>query len=111
MMVIDKYAGPSYLTTDDGREVVPILPVERDFFLRTSVCTRKQFPLMVSYGVTVHKSQSITVDKTVTDLSERDFQMGLSYVTVSRVKTLDGFMIETPFERASLHNEKLPDGK
>ncbi|KAM4061719.1 PIF1-like helicase [Hirsutella rhossiliensis] len=56
-------------------------------------------------------SQSITVDKMVTDLSERYFQTGLSYVAVSRVKTLEGLMIDTPFERASLHYEKLPDGK
>ncbi|KAG4278680.1 hypothetical protein FPRO04_13824, partial [Fusarium proliferatum] len=111
MMVMDKYTGPSYLTTDDGREVVPILPVKRDFFLGTSACTRKQFPLMASYAITVHKSQSITVDKMVTDLSERDFQTGLSYVAVSRVKMLDGLMIDAPFERASLHYEKLPDGK
>ncbi|KAJ3453143.1 hypothetical protein MRS44_018798 [Fusarium solani] len=111
MMVMDKYTGPSYLTTEDGREVVPILPVKRDFFLGTSACTRKQFPLMASYAITVHKSQSITVDKMVTDLSERDFQTGLSYVAVSRVKMLDGLMIDAPFERASLHYEKLPDGK
>ncbi|KAH7460893.1 hypothetical protein FOMA001_g19400 [Fusarium oxysporum f. sp. matthiolae] len=111
MMVIDKYTGPSYLTTDDRREVVPILPVKRDFFLGTSACTRKQFPLTVSYAITVHKSQSITADKMVTDLSERDFQTGLSYVAVSRVKMLEGLMIDAPFERASLHYDKLPDGK
>ncbi|KJZ74108.1 hypothetical protein HIM_06354 [Hirsutella minnesotensis 3608] len=111
MMVMDKYTGPSYLTTDDGRKVVPILPVKPDFFLGTSACTRTQFPLMASYAITVHKSQSITVDKMVTDLSERDFQTGLSYVAVSRVKMLDGLMIDTPFERASLYYEKLPDGK
>ncbi|KAI8396357.1 hypothetical protein FOFC_20904 [Fusarium oxysporum] len=69
-----------------------------DFFLGTSACTRKQFPLMASYAITVHKSQSITVDKMVTDLSERDFQTGLSYVAVSRVKMLDGLMIDAPFE-------------
>ncbi|PWI64382.1 hypothetical protein PCL_10520 [Purpureocillium lilacinum] len=111
MMVMDKYTGPSYLTTDDGREVVPILAVKRDFFFGASACTRTQFPLMPSYAITVHKSQSITVDKMVTDLSERDFQTGLSSVAVSRVKTLDGLMVDTPFERASLHYEKLPDGK
>ncbi|OAQ57750.1 ATP-dependent DNA helicase PIF1 [Purpureocillium lilacinum] len=111
MMVMDKNTGPSYLTTDDAREVVPILPVKRDFFLGTSARTRTQFPLMASYAITVHKSQSITVDKMVTDLSELDFQTGLSYVAVSRVKTLEGLMIDTPFERASLHYEKLPDGK
>ncbi|KAG7410080.1 ATP-dependent DNA helicase PIF1 [Fusarium oxysporum f. sp. raphani] len=95
---------------DPPREVVPILPVKRDFFLGTSACTRKQFPLTVSYAITVHKSQSITVDKMVTDLSERDFQTGLSYVAVSRVKMLEGLMIDAPFERASLHYDKLPDG-
>ncbi|KAJ3505418.1 hypothetical protein NM208_g16195 [Fusarium decemcellulare] len=83
MMVMDKYTGPPYLTTGDG----------------------------LSYAITVHKSQSITVDKIVTDLSERDFQTGLSYVAVSRVKMLEGLMIDAPFERASLCYEKLPDGK
>lgn len=110
-MVMDKYTRPSYLTTDDGREVAPILQVERDFFLGTSACTRKQSPLIASYAIIVHKSQSITVDKMVADLSERDFQTGLSYVAVSRAKMLDGLMVDTPFERASLHYEKLPDGK
>ncbi|RSL77364.1 hypothetical protein CEP52_017723 [Fusarium oligoseptatum] len=50
----------------------------------------KQFPLTVSYAITVHKSRSITVDKMVPDLSDRDFQTGLSYVVVSRVKMLEG---------------------
>ncbi|KAI8408238.1 hypothetical protein FOFC_11176 [Fusarium oxysporum] len=57
MMVMDKYTGPSYLTTDDGREVVPILPVKRDFFLGTSACTRKQFP---TYGIICHYGSQVT---------------------------------------------------
>ena len=76
MMVMDKFTGPPYLTTDVGREVVPILPVRQDFFLG-HLRVHEQFPLTVSYAITVHKSQSITVDKMVTDLSERDFQTGL----------------------------------
>lgn len=111
LMAMDKYTGPSYRATDDGHVVVPILPVKRDFFLGTSACTREQFPLMASYAITVHKSQSITLDKMVTDLSERDFQTGFSYVAMSRVKMLDGLMIDAPFERASLYHEKLPDSK
>jgi ATP-dependent exoDNAse (exonuclease V) alpha subunit len=110
MMVMDKYTGPSYLTTDNRREVIPILPVKRDFFLRTSAYTRKQFPLIASYAITVYKSQSISVDKMVTDLSKRDFPIGLSYIAVSRVKILDRLIIDTLFKRASLHYEKLPDG-
>ncbi|KAM4061451.1 PIF1-like helicase [Hirsutella rhossiliensis] len=34
------------------------------------------FPLVVCYAITVHKSQSITEDRIVTDLSCRDFQTG-----------------------------------
>ena len=90
MMQLDKYSGPAFLTTPEGGAVVPILPVERDFILGAKTCTRTQFPLIVSYTITVHKLQSITEDLIVTDLSRRDFQNGLSYAAVSRVKSLQG---------------------
>ncbi|KAM4067788.1 PIF1-like helicase [Hirsutella rhossiliensis] len=66
----------------------------RDFLVGATLCTRTQFPLIVCYAITVHKSQSITEDMIVTDLSCRDFQTGLSYVAVSRVKTLQGLMLD-----------------
>ncbi|OAQ57786.1 ATP-dependent DNA helicase PIF1 [Pochonia chlamydosporia 170] len=109
-MEFDKYSGPVFLTTVDGRKIVPILPVERDFLIGTTPCTRTQFPLIVCYAITVHKSQSITEDVIVTDLSCRDFQTGLSYVAVSRVKTLQGLMLDGPFDRNHLFHESPPDG-
>ncbi|KID81004.1 ATP-dependent DNA helicase PIF1 [Metarhizium guizhouense ARSEF 977] len=105
MMEFDKYSGPVFLTTADGRKIVPILPVERDFLIGATRCTRTQFPLIVCYAITVHKSQSITEDVIVTDLSCRDFQTGLSYVAVSRVKTLQGLMLDAPFDRSHLFYE------
>ena len=84
MMEFDKYSGPVFLTTADGRNIVPILPVERDFLIGATLCARTQFPLIVCYAITMHKSQSITEDMIVTDLSCRDFQAGLSYVAISR---------------------------
>ncbi|KAF5139513.1 ATP-dependent DNA helicase PIF1 [Metarhizium anisopliae] len=110
MMEFDKYNGPVFLTTADGRKIVPILPVERDFLIGSTLCTRTQFPLIVCYAITVHKSQSITEDVIVTDLSCRDFQTGLSYVAVSRVKTLEGLMLDAPFDRSHLFYESPPDG-
>ncbi|KAM4056512.1 PIF1-like helicase [Hirsutella rhossiliensis] len=92
------------------RNIVPILTVDRDFLVGATLCTRTQFPLVVCYAITVHKSQSITEDRIVTDLSCRDFQTGLSYVAVSRVKTLQGLMLDAPFDRNHLTYTSPPEG-
>ncbi|KAF6527929.1 hypothetical protein HZS61_008231 [Fusarium oxysporum f. sp. conglutinans] len=110
MMEFDKYNGPVFLTTPDGKKIVPILSVERDFLIGATFCARTQFPLIVCYAITVHKSQSITEDMIVTDLSCQDFQTGLSYVAVSRVETLEGLMLEAPFDRNHLVYGSPPDG-
>ncbi|KJZ69520.1 hypothetical protein HIM_11097 [Hirsutella minnesotensis 3608] len=109
-MAFDKYTGPVFLTTADGRKIVLILPVDRDFLVGATLCTRTQFPLIVCYAITVHKSQSITEGMIVTDLSCRDFQTGLSYVAVSRVKTLQGLMLDAPFDRNHLTYASPPEG-
>ncbi len=40
----------------------------------------------------------MTVNKAVLNITERDFAPGLSYVAVSRVKTLDGVLFEKAFD-------------
>ena len=100
MVAFDSYTGPAFASAD-GRElrdgarlVVPILRVRQDFTVGTNVCYREQFPLLVCYAITVHKSQGVTLDKAVCDISAPEFASGLSYVAVSRVRTLDGLMFE-----------------
>jgi hypothetical protein len=56
MMGFDKYSEPVFLTTPDGRKIVPILPVHRDFLTGATLCTRTHFPLIVCYAINVHKS-------------------------------------------------------
>ncbi|KAJ5970827.1 uncharacterized protein N7479_000745 [Penicillium vulpinum] len=57
-----------------------------------------QFPLAVAYTVTVHKSQGTSVTEAVLDLSRQDFSAGLSYVAISRIRSIEGLLFETPFD-------------
>jgi ATP-dependent exoDNAse (exonuclease V) alpha subunit len=52
----------------------------------------------VAYAITIHKSQGITVEKAMLNLVEKDFALGLSYVGVSWVKSLNGLMLEESFD-------------
>jgi ATP-dependent DNA helicase PIF1 len=54
--------------------------------------------LRLAYAITVHKSQGLTLSKAVLNLNQREHCLGLSYVAVSRVKTLDGVLFEVPFD-------------
>ncbi|KAJ5783506.1 uncharacterized protein N7518_009183 [Penicillium psychrosexuale] len=76
---------------------VPIVRSTREFFLGTIQCTRTQFPVMLAYAITVHKSQGISVDRAVLNISERLHSSGLHYVAVSRVRTLRGILFEESF--------------
>jgi ATP-dependent exoDNAse (exonuclease V) alpha subunit len=98
LVKFDKYTGPAFFLQPELSNVVPIFQVTRDFLYGNVACTRKQFALIVAYSITVHKSQGMTLDKAVLDISQRDFAAGLSYVAVSRVKRLDGLMFDVAFD-------------
>ncbi|KAH7113541.1 hypothetical protein EDB81DRAFT_608624, partial [Dactylonectria macrodidyma] len=106
----NKYIRLVFLTTPGGRKIVPILLIERGFLIGATLCTLTQFPLIICYAITVYKPQSITEDMIVSDLSCRDIQTGLSYVAISRVKTLEGLMFDAPFDRNHLIYGSFLDG-
>lgn len=57
------------------------------------VAERMQYPLKLAYGITIHKSQGMTLDRLVVDCA-RIFERGQSYVAMSRVKTLEGLYLK-----------------
>ena len=112
MVGFDDYDGPGFLDENreelrdsNDRKVIPILRVNQEFMLGSTQCSRAQFPLTISYAVTVHKAQGITLKRVVTKISAREFASGPSYVACSRVASLKGLMSEEPFDRNSVCKE------
>jgi len=89
----DKYTGPSFL---DKPKCVPIIPVTAVAELQYSGIERQQLPLKLSWAITIHKAQGLTLDKVYLDIGLKEYFDGLTYVALSRVKELEN-MILRPF--------------
>ena len=65
--------------------------------------------LMSAWGITIHKSQGLTLEKAVVELGSKDFSAGLTFVAISQVKTLKGLAFCTHFDHAWLKKPKETD--
>lgn len=69
--------------------------------------TFTQFPVRLGYAITGHKSQGMTLDSAIVDLSGRFNADGLVYVVISRVRSLSNLKLTGPLrERDICTSEK-----
>ncbi|KAK3920914.1 hypothetical protein KUF71_010151 [Frankliniella fusca] len=88
---LDVYDVPSV----DG--LVPIIPVTKSWKDKSGQsCTRTQFPLTLCFACCIHKSQSLSLRKAYVNIGEKEMSTGISYVGISRVRSLEGLLLE-PF--------------
>jgi ATP-dependent DNA helicase PIF1 len=64
--------------------------------------SRTQLPLTMAWGITIHKSQGLTLDHAVIELGHTDFSAGLTFVAVSRVKSLNALAFRSRFDISHL---------
>lgn len=58
------------------------------------VVSREQYPIRLAYGITIHKSQGMTLDKLIVDCN-RIFECGQAYVALSRIRSIDGLYLKS----------------
>jgi ATP-dependent DNA helicase PIF1 len=85
-VLFDRYYGP---TLHEG--TVPIVPI----------C---QLPLKLSWAVTIHKSQGLTLDQVIIDIGNKEFCAGLTFVAISCVRCLSNMILTPPFTFQRLQN-------
>ncbi|HSW57196.1 MAG TPA: AAA family ATPase [Dehalococcoidales bacterium] len=55
-----------------------------------------QFPFMLAWAITIHKSQGKTFNKVIIDIGRGTFAHGQMYVALSRCTTLEGIVLKRP---------------
>jgi ATP-dependent DNA helicase PIF1 len=84
-------AGNPVIMFDHGQQLT-VTPENFEIESGENLIIRKQIPLILAWALTIHKCQGATLTNVITDLSDI-FGYAQAYVTLSRVRSLEGLFI------------------
>lgn len=80
--------------------------IEWELEMDNSKIVATQMPFMLAYSITIHKSQSLSLDKAILDLADC-FCNHMVYVALSRVRSLEGVYLNSFDQKKITVNQKL----
>lgn len=96
-IIVSKYSGgmPIKLTKLKWEKYEYHIDVSSREITKSVVGTFVQYPVRLSWAITIHKSQGLTFEKVCID-AQRIFATGQLYVALSRCRTLEGIELTAP---------------
>ena len=88
----ENYRGPVF--NENQPLCIPIYPITVTSQTEIGFHERQQLPLRLAWALTIHKSQGLTLPKAWIDIGKSERTAGVSYVAISRVKSLASCVIE-----------------
>ena len=70
--------------------------------------TFRQYPIRLAWAITIYKSQGLTFERAIID-ARNSFAHGQTYVALSRCKTLEGMVLESPLRREAIISDSTVD--
>ena len=101
MVRFENYSGP-YVSGG-------LVPIRVGQFTSDDTTYMQNIPLTMAWALTIHKAQGTTLKNTYIDIGERERTLGLTYVALSRVRSLNELKMSTVplgrFLEIGTHNE------
>ncbi len=105
--VITKFEGDRPVVVFDNGVEYKVEKIEFEVDIGKEILVRKQYPLMLAWALTVHKCQGATLTHVITNLAHV-FCNSQTYVTLSRVKSLDGlYLLAIDFKKIKVNKKVI----
>jgi len=76
-----------------NKQILIVKPHDYTIEEDKTIIKKIQIPLILSWAITIHKAQGMTLDFIKTDIGSSIFEYGQAYVVLSRIKNIEGLSL------------------